>query len=752
MLPLHHVEVPSFASSWPTEVAQLVEGGLGDEVPPEALCGIVLSVTPDRQRLGVWLQQSWENTPTIEGTEGAAGFISLAPWLDQFDAIARGALTLPLVEHALGFEPVCFDTWEKTRSAHASFAALHRALVATAVKAATEHLAPRFTQPVGVFVSLNSGGEAQLVAFCHPRGAPLWPVRERRKEYGYSSAYAQASFTDDAMTVFYPEGEGVDGGGPAALRERLRSDLTGTRVEDDEVHFTFSGEDDEVTFAVGHTSEENGGPDGRAVLARLRRFAAAPPSPERAPSTALDRTHEQPARVQHAEVVFMPSTEAPAFALEAAVRRGDGWVALQADQLVALEVGQPPRPLWTGVARALAVVRGGLLLTTDRSVLLLEDDGRVKTSLEVPEGLRSVVAVSGALAAVVSGTSVRLLHLDEPMRWGARFELREDEYVSSAHFIAPTQLLLNTGEETVVLECADAATPTVRARLATPVTVLSASAEGVLAFGAGRAMWLDPTSLAARWSHRVHYTATFASGPHGEPGFVSDGSISWLTAAATLDAVRALGPDGYPIADVLDSRVEGARALVVHKSQGLVVLDAVSLDVPSLRAEVDALTPAVNAFVQRTVETWCTAGLRFADESEQALFPMSPVSWAGVAGSWMPHVVRLLARAPMSVVGSTYSVRADHLLQPQKRASVTATSPLETQRQTLINGERERWHARLRQERLSAMLLEAGRAWAPRSQVREVVLALHGDPTTVLAVLPGGGDLGPVRPPELTRG
>jgi tetratricopeptide (TPR) repeat protein len=269
---LQHAALPSFANAWPEEVSQLIAARLGSEIPAEDVRTIVLSITSDRQRLGVWINTEWENYPYAEDVTSAAGFVSLAPWLDGVDAIARGEKRLAGPSAWAPQLPLEFADEVKTASLRSWWLELHRALTATAIELGTRRLAKHFTQPVGVFVSMT-GSEARLAAFCHPDGAPLWPIRERRREHGYSSVYAHGTLGADAMTMFYAKGEGADDEGTPSIRRRTTSEIESATFEDDELSLKFAGEPFPIAFSNGHTSEEMGGPDNAEVAVALRDFA-----------------------------------------------------------------------------------------------------------------------------------------------------------------------------------------------------------------------------------------------------------------------------------------------------------------------------------------------------------------------------------------------------------------------------------------------------------------------------------------------
>ncbi|ATB47229.1 hypothetical protein MYMAC_002837 [Corallococcus macrosporus DSM 14697] len=272
---LHHARLPEFASDWPAELAALIEARLDNDVPAEELRTIVLAPTPDRLRLGVWLGVEWASYPYADDPSEAAGFVSLTPWLDTLDTLARGERSLPAPRGWTPTPPLQFEDATRDASFRAWWLELHRALVASAIELGTQRLAGRFHQPVGVFVSTGAS-EAQLVAFCHPRGAPLWPLREHRKEHGYGSAYPHASLEGDQVVFFYPEGEGAEEGPPSIRTWTHAQVIRAHEVRDEhELAVRFEGEDFDVTFSPGHTHPEAGGPGHHDTLAALSAFFAA---------------------------------------------------------------------------------------------------------------------------------------------------------------------------------------------------------------------------------------------------------------------------------------------------------------------------------------------------------------------------------------------------------------------------------------------------------------------------------------------
>lgn len=270
---LQVTELPDFALDWPERVTALVEAQLEHEVPSNELRTIVLALPYDKLRFGIWLGVEWEDYPYAGDVNEAAGTVGLDRWLDGLDGLARGEHVVP---ERSGWGPRCPVVFTDPARNHA-FAAwwgqLHDALVSTAIEVATGYLAERFTQPVGVFVSMD-GQEARLVGFCHPRGAPLWPLREHRKEHGYGSAYPHASLGPEAMTIFYPEGESEDGGAPTIAVHGPET-IERAHLDDDDLYVRWQGELESVRFSAGHTHEEAGGPDRAQVEAALAAWAKA---------------------------------------------------------------------------------------------------------------------------------------------------------------------------------------------------------------------------------------------------------------------------------------------------------------------------------------------------------------------------------------------------------------------------------------------------------------------------------------------
>lgn len=264
----HHQQVPSFAQQWPAEVAAIIEAKLVEEIASHELRTIVLAPTADRLSFGVWLSVEWENHPFVEGADSAAGLVPLTTWLDGVDAIARGDKLLPATSSILR-QPVHFTDPKHDASFGTWWRELHLALIATAIEVGTKKFAGRFKHPVGVFVSLGDA-EASLVAFCHARGAPLWPLRERRKEHGYGGVYPHATFTPEGLVLFYPEGEGSKDQGPPAIRTVRLTEVKEAHVSRDRDLVVQLGDlRNEVTFSAGHCHEENGGPNALEVFTAL---------------------------------------------------------------------------------------------------------------------------------------------------------------------------------------------------------------------------------------------------------------------------------------------------------------------------------------------------------------------------------------------------------------------------------------------------------------------------------------------------
>ncbi|MBK6689851.1 MAG: hypothetical protein IPG45_35630 [Deltaproteobacteria bacterium] len=262
--------LPDFAHDWPKVMAAIIDQALSaGEVTPEDLRIIVLAPTQDRLQLGVWLGVEWENYPYAEDPARAAGLISAGSWLDQIDRLVMGSPG----EGPSGFvprTPVHFESPTLDRAFTGAWSRLRQALCGTAIELGTGLFAERFSHPVGIFVTMD-GAEADLIAFCHPHGAPLLPLSERRKEHGFGSVYPQGVLVDDGWVVFYPEGQGTSKDTDAAtIRHYHFGELATAHADDDEIMLRFRDEVFDVRLRAGHTHEERGGPNSAQVAAALR--------------------------------------------------------------------------------------------------------------------------------------------------------------------------------------------------------------------------------------------------------------------------------------------------------------------------------------------------------------------------------------------------------------------------------------------------------------------------------------------------
>ncbi len=263
-----------FAQNWPNALADIVEAAIDEgEVGASDLRTIVIAPTRDWLTLGVWLSTEWDDYPYARRADQAAGLIPLDAWLDEVDAFAgREGGRMPPTHPELKLNlPLHFADPAKNADWREMMIAFQQSLMATARQAACGRLAQkRFEQPVGIFVALGRE-EAMLQAFCHPHGAPLWPLSERRKEFGCSSNYPHAAFVDEGLIVYYPKGEGTwkDEEGTPAIRTYRFADMVRATLDDDELHVRFKGEVFDVIFENGHTHEEHGGPDRSEVEAAL---------------------------------------------------------------------------------------------------------------------------------------------------------------------------------------------------------------------------------------------------------------------------------------------------------------------------------------------------------------------------------------------------------------------------------------------------------------------------------------------------
>jgi tetratricopeptide (TPR) repeat protein len=268
-------ELEPFAREWPRAIADVVEDALErGEVSAEDLRTIVVAPTEDGLALGVWLGTEWEDYPSAGEGDAAAGLVSLASWLDLVDGITRGAGEPARGAFVPAGIPVRFLDEAKQIALQGAVARLHAALCKACELAATEHLGTTtWKRPVGVFTTTSRDREAMPQAFCHPQGAPIWPLQEHREEHGYGSAYPWGSFQRDALVVFYQEGEGESLGdkkGHASIRAYRHADVERAWIDDDDVHLKLRGDVFPVRFGCGHTHEEHGGPDRKAVEAALR--------------------------------------------------------------------------------------------------------------------------------------------------------------------------------------------------------------------------------------------------------------------------------------------------------------------------------------------------------------------------------------------------------------------------------------------------------------------------------------------------
>src|SRR5688572_3508366 len=153
-----------FAKDWPKVLGDAIEAAFeADELETSDLRTIVFSLDGERQRVGIWLSSEWDNYPQAENSQSAQAFVSLGGWLDEVDAVARGERTFVKPPYVPKPRPIVFDDPQRNQSWSACWGRLHEALLATAREIATVRFAARFSQPVGVFVTMD-GQTARLVA------------------------------------------------------------------------------------------------------------------------------------------------------------------------------------------------------------------------------------------------------------------------------------------------------------------------------------------------------------------------------------------------------------------------------------------------------------------------------------------------------------------------------------------------------------------------------------------------------------
>src|SRR5688572_504048 len=141
---------------WISAIESIVVGAIDSgEVDVADLRTIVVAPAPGWQTLGVWLGTEWQDYPYPGDRDAAAGHISLAAWLDEVDAVARGEAIEPpaagsFVPRGIG---IAFVDDKRHAAWRAALARLQRDLVAACCAAASTTRLARYAwkHPVGIF-------------------------------------------------------------------------------------------------------------------------------------------------------------------------------------------------------------------------------------------------------------------------------------------------------------------------------------------------------------------------------------------------------------------------------------------------------------------------------------------------------------------------------------------------------------------------------------------------------------------------
>jgi len=239
-------------------------------IDPERVRMFVVGPNRTFDALCLWASERWDNYMEPYDDNALTG-ISLHNWLDEVDTLerechgksARGKWISPLRTRFRNNPLFEEKLHEKIRKLETSIEEAFSIIAVDERFCKLPRLAGLFT------CRLSSGGYANLIAFCHPKGDHfLWPVRDKRPKY--RSCYHWAALCDEGILSFFPKGEKdihdeseMD---PHATLFRF-DDMLLTRIVDrsDGIAFRLKGELTDREYQDGHTKEEWGGPSGKAV-------------------------------------------------------------------------------------------------------------------------------------------------------------------------------------------------------------------------------------------------------------------------------------------------------------------------------------------------------------------------------------------------------------------------------------------------------------------------------------------------------
>ncbi len=773
--PLHSSQLPEFARTWPESFKAVIEAHLEDGFDATELRTIVIGPTQDRMQLGVWLGLEWSSHLVAGENSSPIGYVPLAPWLDLLDSVARGDVTLPPVS---GWKPkggICFAEPTKHASYEACWRQLYDALAATALELATRHLADKFENLVGVFVATDDDETAGLVAFCHERGGPLWPVAERRKEHGYGSVYPEASLAGDQLTLFYPEGEAADDDGPPAIRSWTHEAIEYARTTDEarELLVRFKGEAFDVQFKNGHTREEQGGPevwdvmnaleaffDRKGVLERHSEPPRAPPKNPTPFKLALEASREacgklppsvldldsakelplqDPAGILGAKLQELP--EATESRFEVGLRRKTTWWAADGDRRL-VELATPdadPKLLatWPAAIHAMVETPEGVVIAQQDKLTLVDDQGVQLATATLPSSGRCLLAVQGELLACSASDVLHLFRVaSSGLQWlGCLRGSGEKPSIVGLGFVSETRLLISTMDELLLVDVSSPEQPAAVRRWEGDFRVLHAR-QGLAAIEHAQHVWIVEGDDDLRCTVRVRCGSELVWVESPGLAFFSEGRIT-VIGAAQARKLTVLGPDGnmpYPCALALT----GAGASLVEWKRSL-DLEPLAFDLGAIEAEIEGTIPRVREWLFERVDAAIAQGVQLTEGS-------APLG--GVVLRWQsPDLVTARMRPPLSAPCfepvEPEKLRLFESAEPEEDPDASAAAQ---QQRAVIAFERQRATAQVLERVGRALLREVAAKFTGRTASRDLLL---GHSTSrgleIVTVVPGGGEAANIR-------
>ena len=303
------------------QIKEIVKQALGTGIlEPDRIRMISVGPLHGAELMGIWFSNEWDRYEYLDDKEPYAAF-SLHEWRDELlsreHSVAAGKDHVAAVHQSgalplfyPGFADSSLGNTKEGKANHATTSGgqhpihslilsalqdLKKDLQESLRELASEKPFSDFSGTVALCeFGLSHSSHPVAIAYCHPDyNGRLYSLMEHR---GDEILYPDGCFTDDAIIVFFPEGEDEDEQEEPTSQKYALDAVESYSLQDrrdNEVIFRFRGELTDWRLGPGHHDEDMGWPSSEETGARIIQFFGQKPELRFSPEEFPDPTNSK---------------------------------------------------------------------------------------------------------------------------------------------------------------------------------------------------------------------------------------------------------------------------------------------------------------------------------------------------------------------------------------------------------------------------------------------------------------------------